>query len=1105
MATLRELIIKISANSQSFQSEISRASRMGSDYYRTMEQGGRRAAASTRETQRALAELNSQLASVRASAAGMVGAFAGAFATSELIHYADTWSQLNGRLRLASSSADDFATAQQSLMTISQRTGTSFEANANLYSRIAQSLRDAGYASADVANVTETVATSLKLSGASTEEASSVITQLSQALGSGVLRGEEFNAIMESGGRLAKFLADGLNTSIGGLRNMANNGELTTEKIVPLLTNVSLLRKEFESLPATVSGSAQKVQNAFMAWVGGASEATGASSALAGALDGLANNIDNVAAAGAVLAGVGVAKYLGGIATGVSDSIGKLVSAKKETIALADAQLYSATQSQRKAIAAAEAARSDYALAVAEANVAKNTNASVIASQNLIKKRSEMMAANASLVLSNRAVITAQENLNKATSLTSFAKSGLSGALSVIGGWPGALMAVGAAWLYVYEKNEQARKAALDYGEAISKAKPVSGVAIPQGNLTNEIDKTSVSMRAQAEELSLLNNRIAELNQQQYNARQAMKNSEEGSWSYNNAQESLVNVNQELTEAERRRNEISSQLIATTDRHNMLLRQNAAAQTAYYNNLILMNGQSTLFRQTLDGINEALARNTTLTASPLRLPQAPVSDKDQETLLRKQQQAELEGLTGLARVRRQAEIELQNMGRTGPQNATYAADYLKAAERGYANSQNVAAAQKAQADATRDAGKAAREAAQTTEQYSRKMADLSIATEVQKVRANQGEKAAELFAASHEAGTKWTEEQRKSIEAGAVALAQWTQKADEAVRKQREMADALKDLKDAARRYQDEAGFTAATSGMGSRQRDQYRERQEIDRVYDKSDKGAEAFAARQAALDALAAKYREVSAAEADWQAGLSSGLADWVDNASNYAGQAANFVGSSMTGMVDTISDALSNNKASWSDWSMSVLQSLQKILLNATLVNGIKALSGSSFLSMLGMGSGAAAASAGGYTPSGAYASAASGVEFNAKGGVYASENLSAYSNSIVSTPTYFAFAKGAGLMGEAGPEAIMPLTRAGNGSLAVRAVLPTQQGGGNSSPVIHQTIHVSGNGDAALIRAMEEAARKGAEEGRKGARQDMLNDFSNRGQGRRLLGV
>lgn len=59
-------------------------------------------------------------------------------------------------------------------------------------------------------------------------------------------------------------------------------------------------------------------------------------------------------------------------------------------------------------------------------------------------------------------------------------------------------------------------------------------------------------------------------------------------------------------------------------------------------------------------------------------------------------------------------------------------------------------------------------------------------------------------------------------------------------------------------------------------------------------------------------------------------------------------------------------------------------------------------------------------------------------NAKGGVYDSPSLSAYSNSVVSRPTTFAFAKGAGLMGEAGPEAIMPLTRTASGKLGVQAV-------------------------------------------------------------------
>ncbi|ELY6204858.1 phage tail tape measure protein [Cronobacter malonaticus] len=1062
MATLRELIIKISANSQSFQSEISRASRMGSDYYKTMEQGGRRAAAATRETQRSLGELNAQLASVRSSAAGMAGVFAGAFATGQLIHYADTWNQLNGRLRLASSSAQDFTTAQQSLMSISQRTGTSFEANANLYSRIAQSLRDAGYASADVANVTETVATSLKLSGASTEEASSVITQLSQALGSGVLRGEEFNAIMESGGRLAKFLADGLNTTVGGLRNMANNGELTTDRIVPLLTNVAQLRKEFDTLPPSISGSAQKVENAFMAWVGGANEATGASAALAGTLDGLAANINNVATAAGILAAAGVARYFGGITSGALTATGALIENRKNQIALADAQTYAAVQAQRKALASAEAARSEYSLAVAEANVAKNTNASALATQNLTQKRSAMIAANASLVLSNRAVTASQESLNRATSALGLIRSAGSGLLSLVGGIPGAVLAVGAAWLYVYEKNEQARKAALAYGKEVAEAAPASGVALPSGDNSNEINKTAVSMRAQAEEVSRLNSEIAELTQQQYNAQQAMKNSAEGSWSYNSAQQALVDINQKLASDESRLAEVTQQLSATTDRHNVLLRQNAAAANEYYNNLVKMTGQGALFRDTIEGINRAMSGNSGLAVSPMRIPQAPVTAADQQTLLQKQQAAELAALTGVEKVRKQAQFDLQKMGRTTLENSTYAAQYTQALIDEYNNTQKVSAAKKADTAATNAKNKAEREATQTAEQYSRKIADLSVAVEVQKVRATQGEKAAELYAASHENGVKWSEEQRKSIEAGAVALAQWTQKADEAVRKQHEMADALKDLKDAARRYQDDAGLTATTSGMGNRQREQYRERQEVDRVFDKTDKGAEAIAARQSALDALDKKYQQAKASELDWRAGVSAGLADWMDNVSNIAGTVSQGITSTMDSALDNVSAMLVGNKASWKDWGLSVLQTISKVALQMAVVNAMGGgSSGSGLLgSLLGGIVGGVAGSASGSANAGtAIQNYGASFQFNAKGGVYSSADLSSYSGSVVDTPTFFAFAKGAGVMGEAGPEAIMPLTRDATGRLGVKALGSGTQGGAGVSLSIG-TINFSG---------------------------------------------
>lgn len=316
-----------------------------------------------------------------------------------------------------------------------------------------------------------------------------------------------------------------------------------------------------------------------------------------------------------------------------------------------------------------------------------------------------------------------------------------------------------------------------------------------------------------------------------------------------------------------------------------------------------------------------------------------------------------------------------------------------------------------------------------------------------------------------------------------------------------------------------------AGAGLSDKARDRMREmlgiqadyldqQRELERQYQSGDiESKDLYDRKTAALtDALQQRlamqqdyYQKLDTLQGDWLAGATNGLANWIDSASDYYSQASNLVESTLSGFVDNLSDALAGNKVDWEDWSMSVLQSIQKILLNTMLVNSIKSLSGSGMMSMFSFGSG----SPGGSTPSGAYNSAAAGVKLNAKGGVYESADLSRFSNGIVNSPTLFAFAKGAGLMGEAGPEAIMPLTRASDGSLGVRMVNETLnsvagQAGGSSHP-IHQEIHVSGNGDAALIQAMEQAARKGASEGRKQARQDMLQDFQSRGQARRLLGV
>lgn len=317
-----------------------------------------------------------------------------------------------------------------------------------------------------------------------------------------------------------------------------------------------------------------------------------------------------------------------------------------------------------------------------------------------------------------------------------------------------------------------------------------------------------------------------------------------------------------------------------------------------------------------------------------------------------------------------------------------------------------------------------------------------------------------------------------------------------------------------------------AGAGLGDKERERLRERLDIERefidqqsdlqkrrqsneisqnVYDRET--AALNDALQQRLGLLEDHYKKRDELEGDWIAGAKNGLANWVDTSSDYYSQVSGLVGNTLDGLVDNMADALNGNKADWADWANSVLSELQKVLLRAILVNNLKSAGDSGLLGSLGGMFGGA--SSGGSTPSGAYDSAASGLTLNAKGGVYDSPDLSKFRNGIVNSPTMFAFAKGAGLMGEAGPEAIMPLTRTADGSLGVRmvddAVSSVSAGGNSIQQTIQQHFTISGNGDAALKQAMQEAARQGAVDGAKRARQDILSDFQTNGQARRMLGV
>ncbi|MEQ4788603.1 phage tail tape measure protein, partial [Morganella morganii] len=920
--------------------------------------------------------------------------------------------------------------AQQELMSLSQRTGTSLAANTNLYARIAQSMRDAGYASGDVAKVTETIATSLILSGASAAEASSVTTQLSQALASGVLRGEEFNSVMENGGRLARLLAAGMGTTIGGLRDMAQSGQLTTDKIVPILTNTEQLRKEFEQLPQTVSMASQKVENAFMAWVGGANEASGATSTLTGALNGIAGNIDTIATVAGALVGVGLARYFGGLTASVTKATIGVAGAAKGEVALAQAQL----RGTQIAVARARAAeyRAQRSLAAA-----RGTDAQAAAEKRLA-------AVQASVARNVNARSIAQNNLNNVTSVGSRL---LGGAVGLVGGIPGLVMLGAGAWYTMYQRQEQARQSALEYAATIDQVRVnLNRMSLPE--TANNHSKATESLKEQnrliAEQTKRVNELRGKISGYEFTLSSPGPNKFETYTSITGQSrtriideaavtEKLTSAKNELAIEQSRLNdlnkkseEIQSALKAVESQRDFLIRQQSAAQSEMRMSLLMVNAEHTEFNRIMSIGNQILTNRQALVRSPMRIPAAALSEKQQDFIQKSERDKELSALTGEARVIRQAEFAADDIGLLNkPEFADNRQKYIDNQVAAYRNQEKLSKELKAGKSAQSAFNKEQKEAERQAEQYARKMADLSVATEVQKVRATQGEKAAELYAAAHEAGTKWTDEQRKAIRASSVALAEWTQKADEAVRKQREMDDALKAMRDGARKFSDEAEQIDKTRGMGGNRRSLYEERQQIDRVYAKSDQGKSATEAYNREIEALDLKYKNLGEAQSDWAAGVTRGMEDWVTEAGDYAEQAASAVQSAMGGMVNNITDMLNGNKASWRDWSIDVLKSIQKILVNAAIVNSLKSMS-----------------DAGGWI--GAVGDFLGGAAANAKGGVYDSPGLSAYSNQIVSTPTYFAFAKGAGLMGEAGPEAIMPLTRAADGSLGVRVLTDFSEG-------------------------------------------------------------
>lgn len=306
-------------------------------------------------SRRAEAQLSQMRQSITRHMTGIAAALGVGLSVRSVQQAADAWSDMSSRVGIAVGNMELAPTVMGRIQRIARTTYSSLEQTAEAFARNASTIRELGRSSNEALDFTAALNNALVVSGAKGQRAATVQEALSRALAGGALRGQELNTVLQSGGRVAQALADGLGVTTLELRALGAAGALTSERVIEaLISQMQRLEEEAESMPATIEDGVQLIRNAFTAYIGEADKAAGFSERIAEALIMVADNMNIVAGIAAGVATLGLIKLaaaagtaatairvltialaanpLGLIAVGVATAIGALVAFRDETI-----------------------------------------------------------------------------------------------------------------------------------------------------------------------------------------------------------------------------------------------------------------------------------------------------------------------------------------------------------------------------------------------------------------------------------------------------------------------------------------------------------------------------------------------------------------------------------------------------------------------------------------------------------------------------------------------------------------------------------------------------------------------------------------------------
>ena len=293
MAKKHAIILELDAETGELKGKITQVEKLLDQMGKTAEQAGQRTQRGFSSASKEAQTLQQAIRRLHVYGLGYLGVTELIEKANWFVKQADGYRQLSAQLKIATDGASEFRQVQEGIVDIARRTYGDMDALAKLYAAMGPSMKQLGKSTEESLRVTELFNKALALSQPTAAEAASATLQFAQAMGAGVLRGEEFNSIMENSRGVAQALADGLGVPIGKLREMAEAGELTADVVVAALEKqADAIEEKYSQLPVTVSRAMQLLKTEAQLYVAGIDESIGVTDSLASAIEALAKNLN---------------------------------------------------------------------------------------------------------------------------------------------------------------------------------------------------------------------------------------------------------------------------------------------------------------------------------------------------------------------------------------------------------------------------------------------------------------------------------------------------------------------------------------------------------------------------------------------------------------------------------------------------------------------------------------------------------------------------------------------------------------------------------------------------------------------------------------------